>query len=75
MAPLTEEQIESIKRRFAEEDLDHDGSITVADLKEFLNRKGGDFTEEDAAGFLDECDFDNDGKVTLEEVLKGSESE
>ncbi|WP_411704113.1 EF-hand domain-containing protein [Edaphovirga cremea] len=73
MAPLTEEQIESIKRRFTEEDLDHDGSITVADFKEFLNREGGHFTEEDAAGFLEECDFAHDGKVTLEEVLKASE--
>ncbi|WP_157968064.1 EF-hand domain-containing protein [Edaphovirga cremea] len=73
MAPLTEEQKASIRERFAEEDLNHDGYITVADFKEFLNRKGGKFTEEDAAGFLEECDFAHDGKVTLEEVLKASE--
>lgn len=44
-------------------DRDHDGSITIAELRFALKMKGSPFTEEELADIIKEADTDGNGKI------------
>ena len=60
-----EEELHTVFKHF---DLTNSGSITEEELFKALQDLGGEFSEEDARMMIKAADFDNDGKVTIQEL-------
>ena len=64
-----------LKSSFSHLDLDHDGVVSVDDIKSFLSNKHIDVTEEEAKKQITELDYDGDGVVTLKDFVHCLSSE
>lgn len=58
-----------LKSSFSHIDLDHDGVVSVDDIKSFMSHKHIDLTEEEAKKQVKELDYDGDGVVTLTDFV------
>ncbi len=63
---ITAENLEELKATFFSADADHDGHLTIDELKAFSSEKGWALTDED----FQKMDVNADGKVDLNEWLK-----
>lgn len=62
---IAQEQADTEKRRFSEADLDNDGSISVEELKTYVDSKLADFQHFDE--LLKELDANQDGSISSDE--------
>ncbi|KAM9673822.1 uncharacterized protein ACIGJ3_008489 [Trichechus inunguis] len=63
----TEENTLAVFREF---DVDGNGHITVAELKQAMGKLGVKLSEEEVDGMIREADVDQDGKVNYQEFLR-----
>mmetsp|Transcript_11456 Transcript_11456/g.16935 ORF Transcript_11456/g.16935 Transcript_11456/m.16935 type:complete len:82 (+) Transcript_11456:58-303(+) len=71
---LTPEQIEDLKKGFAEVDKDGNGTIDKKELAELFQKMFGDDDDIDIEASVEAafegCDVDNDGSISFEEYVK-----
>merc|ERR1712215_232852 len=67
---LTEEDVAQIKAQFSTLDQNGDGMITVAEVRQALNKAGQDYTVKDVQKRVKKADRNGDGRVVWQEFLE-----
>ncbi|CAL8086393.1 unnamed protein product [Calicophoron daubneyi] len=68
--PLTEDQIEELREAFGLFDKDHDGHITMQELRSMMKLFNRPCTTEEAKEIMAEVDKNNDGVIDFREFVE-----
>merc|ERR1711936_157923 len=67
---LSDEDVAQIKAQFSTLDQNGDGMITVAEMRQALNKAGQDYTVKDVQKMVKKADKNGDGRVVWQEFLE-----
>ena len=67
--PMAEEQINELKGAFKVFDVDGDGFISAAELRQVMASQGENLTDEEVAEMIRGADVDGDGQVNCDEFV------
>eukprot|EP00828_Plagiopyla_frontata_P049284 TRINITY_DN975_c0_g1_i1.p2 TRINITY_DN975_c0_g1~~TRINITY_DN975_c0_g1_i1.p2 ORF type:complete len:127 (+),score=41.99 TRINITY_DN975_c0_g1_i1:54-434(+) len=72
---ISKEDLEELKSAFEAYDVNKDGSISLDEFKQCMNKLGITISEEAAKDFIKSMDEDGDGKIQWKEFLNKKEKE
>jgi calmodulin len=72
MEELFGEQVEDLKKAFADMDIDNNGYVTENELKELLSRRGKDVNDPVKSEIMKICDVNGDGRINFAEFIKAA---